>query len=116
MGRGSDSPKVREWQRRLARFGRTRVSVVEFCRDEGVSPASFYQWRRKLSRLQPEHEQADGGPAGFTPVRVVGSAGLVVQLPGGTRLQVPTADPHALELVLQTLARLDAERAGGESC
>lgn len=116
MGRGSDSPKGQEWQRRLARFGRTRLSVVEFCRDEGVSPASFYQWRRKLSERPPGHEQADEGPRGFTPVRVVGPAGLVVQLPGGTRLQVPTADPHALELVLKTLARMDAERAGGGSC
>ncbi len=50
------------------------------------------------------------------PVRLVGSAGVVVQLPGGTQLHVPTSDPQALRLVIDTLARADAERAGGGPC
>jgi transposase len=38
-------------------------------------------------------------------VRLVSSAGVVVQLPGGTRLEVPISDPRALRLVIHTLAR-----------
>lgn len=42
MGRSSDGAREREWQRRLAQFERSGVSVVHFCRDEGVSAPSFY--------------------------------------------------------------------------
>ena len=54
--------------------------------------------------------------AGFRPVRLVGSAGVAVQLPGGTQLHVPTSDRQALRLVIDTLARADAQRAGGGPC
>jgi hypothetical protein len=47
---------------------------------------------------------------------LVSSAGVVVQLPGGTRLEVPISDPQALRLVIDALARADAERAGGGPC
>jgi len=39
-----------------------------------------------------------------------------VQLPGGTQLQVPTSDRRALRLVIDTLARADAQCAGGGPC
>lgn len=112
MAGSLDSRKVREWQRRMSRFEGSRQSVVEFCRREGVSSPSFYQWRRRLAERSGAGEKA----AGFTPVRLVGSTGVAVQLAGGTRLCVPTSDLEALRLVIDTLARVDAERAGGVRC
>jgi len=104
--------RVREWQRRMTRFEEAQKSVAEFCRKEGVSAPSFYQWRKRLAgRARPAEEAA-----GFRPVRLVGSAGVAVQLPGGTQLQVPTSDRRALRLVIDTLARVDAQRAGGGPC
>lgn len=114
MARASDSPKVLEWQRRMARFEQTQRTVVEFCRDEGVSTPSFYQWRKKLAQRPSAPERSRSAETSFTPVRVIGSPGVAVQLPGGTQLQLPTADSQALELMLQTLIRADAERAGGK--
>jgi transposase-like protein len=107
-----DSRRVREWQRRMARFEGTQQSVAEFCRQEGVSAPSFYQWRKRLAQRPAGAEEA----AGFRPVRLVGSADVAVQLPGGTQLQVPTSDRRALRLVIDTLARADAERVGGGPC
>ena len=37
------------WRRRLERFEDSDLTVVEFCRVEGVSVPSFYQWRRRLA-------------------------------------------------------------------
>ena len=37
------------WIERLDRFKRSNVTIAQFCRDEGVSVPSFYQWRKKLS-------------------------------------------------------------------
>ena len=60
--------------------------------------------------------------AGFRPVRLAGTngtlvaAGVAVQLPGGTQLHVPISDRRALRLVIDTVARADARRAGGNPC
>lgn len=37
------------WRERLQRFSASNLTVVRFCEREGVSTASFYQWRRRLS-------------------------------------------------------------------
>jgi hypothetical protein len=112
MAGSLDSRKVRDWQRRMARFQEAQQSVVEFCRKEGVSAPSFYQWRKRLGRRsRPTEEAAD-----FRPVRLVSSVGVAVYLPGGTQLHVPTSDRRALRLVIDTLARADAQRVGGGPC
>jgi hypothetical protein len=116
MSGSSNSRKVLEWQRRMTRFEKTRRTVAGFCRDEGVSVPTFYQWRKKLAQRQQEREDAGGGASGFAPVRLVASAGVAVQLPGGTQLHIPTSDPEALQVVIQTVARVDADRMGGASC
>jgi transposase-like protein len=95
--------------------------VAQFCRDEDVSVPSFYQWRKKLQ----QHTAAEGtpgaaasGPAShFTRVRLVASPCVTVRLPGGTQLDVPTADPEVLQRTIRILAQADARRvAGGASC
>jgi hypothetical protein len=48
MARSMSGRKVQEWQRRLRRFQKSRQSVIAFCREEGVSPPSFYLWRKRL--------------------------------------------------------------------
>ena len=112
MAGSLDSQKVRQWRQRMGRFHQGRQSVTVFCRTEGVSAPSFYQWRKRPARRPRRREEA----AGFRPVRLVAAAGVVVQLPGGTRLEVPISDPQALRLVIDALARADAERAGGDPC
>ncbi len=101
----------------MERFEKTGRSAAEFCRQEGVSEASFYQWRRRLaeSSAKAEDGSADGA-ADFTAVRLVAATSVAVHLPGGTQLHVPTSDPQVLRLVIATLARADARRAGGGPC
>ncbi len=112
MAGSLDSRNAREWQRRMARFQEGQQSVAEFCRQEGVSAPSFYQWRKRLIQHLGPAEEA----AGFRTVRLGGSAGVAVRLPGGTQLHVPTSDLQALRLVIDRLARADARRSGGGPC
>jgi hypothetical protein len=118
--------KEAEWRERLARFGRAGTSVVQFCDDEGISPPAFYAWRKRLgagaTALQADDAAAslDQQHGLFAPVRVTGTAQggnqVTVWLRGGTRLEIPLADPNVAGTVLGAILQADAERAGGQPC
>jgi len=112
MSRFVPGYKAQEWQRRMRRFGKSRHSVAEFCRQEGVSAPSFYHWKKRLVPTVASKPSNSEVPSGFRPVRVLPAAGISVQLPGGTHLVVPTSDAESLRLVIDLLARVDAERLG----
>lgn len=124
MARSADSVTRRVWQERLQRFERGRLTVAAFCRAEGVSPASLYQWRRMVrqgdpatSRTRTQDRSAAIGRQAFVPVNVVATATVEVHLPNGVRLAVSAADPAALEAVVAAVGRLpQAARQEVESC
>jgi hypothetical protein len=81
------------WMDRLDRFATSRLSVVSFCRTEGVSCHSFYYWKHKLAaqtapatdaapRLLPVHLLPQQG----CPVEVVLPQGSVLRLTAGCDL------------------------------
>ena len=47
--RRSSPEKIQLWSERLARFRLSNQSVSSFCRSEGFSQPSFYQWKKKLA-------------------------------------------------------------------
>ena len=116
MSVGSGVDKVSAWRARLARFEESGLTVVDFCLEEGVSTASFYDWRKRLAASRSETVAIDGDSSGFAAVRLFGSTRVLALLPGGTRLEIPSGDGQALRLVVEILARADAERAGEISC
>ena len=82
MARSSDSGKAVDWRRRVRRFGRSEMTVVGFCREEGVSTASFYRWRNRLAerrRLTPNADARSSATTGveqtpvFQSIRVTGA-------------------------------------------
>lgn len=75
------------WARRIARYSRTELTVKEFCRREGVSQPSFYQWKRTLA------EDCRVGLPTFLPVCVREPAvtDFTMRLPGGATIELSTA-------------------------
>ncbi len=126
MARSSDSGKAVAWRRRVRRFGRSGMTVARFCEDEGVSTASFYRWRNRLADQGPATRSANtrrwattgGGvqtPA-FRAVRVTGTeAPILIQLPGGVRVEVPVENLDAVRAALGELLRQDARLDRGGS-
>lgn len=137
MGRSIDGGLWRQWQARLSRYSGSGLTVVEFCRREDVSPASFYQWRKKLQggsagvpgspvpagmsggRTNAELQRLAGR---FVPVVPVGGGStgtglcranvVVVLLANGVRVEVPCSEPALVERVVRTAghdAGTDAE-------
>ena len=76
-----------EWQAIAERFESSGLSKSEFCRREGISEASFAQWRRALgSRSRADFVEWTA------PIPQLSSAPLVfgemeLSLPGGVRLR-----------------------------
>lgn len=77
------------WADRIDRFDQASQTVAAFCDAEGVSTASFYQWRRKL-RSKPAVTTT---LARFVPVGLPEEPGtepstvISVELPGGVRIR-----------------------------
>jgi len=86
MNRAATVGKREAWQRRLARQRTSRLSIAEFCRQEGVSVQSFYYWKRRLGPASAARQQA-----AFVPVRIapVPSSSLEIELPNQAVVRVP---------------------------
>jgi hypothetical protein len=111
------------WRWRLERFERSTLSIARFCFAEGVSEASFYQWRRKLAagagkqadERSKECRRETPAQATFAPVRLIGGASVTAHLPGGTRLEIPLGDEAAARAAIEMLMEADAQRAGSNA-
>jgi hypothetical protein len=67
-------PETRErWEQTVAEQAASGQSAAVFCRERGVVPAAFYQWRRRLR----------GGGVAARPATAEGAAGFVEMLAGG---------------------------------
>ena len=40
--------KADEWRERIAEQARSGLSIKQFCKERGVTPWSFYDWRKRL--------------------------------------------------------------------
>lgn len=93
------------WRGRMARFRRGKLSVVEFCRREGVSTPSFYAWRKRLgSTARPKARGERSGDASpskpasrlFVPVNVTSSPVAEIEFPNRVRVRVPATNIEAI--------------------
>ncbi len=115
MARSSGLGEAAVWRRRVRWFARAGMTVECFCEEEGVSASSFYRWRKKLAERQTPSSGGRHMPA-FQAVRVTaGDATVAILLPGGARLEVPTANLDVVRAVMGELLQYDVARDHGES-
>lgn len=73
------------WRGVVERQPGSGLTIAEFCEREGVSTASFYNWRRRLAESTPAQPS-------FVPLSVTGAAAgawIEVVLPGAVTVRVP---------------------------
>ncbi|MDP6554528.1 MAG: transposase [Pirellulaceae bacterium] len=117
MGRKRSQSTEAVWRDRLARFNNCKLTVKEFCRQEGVSDPSFYQWRKRLDKVQQGSKRVRRSGSGptktvkpqpFMPVKVSSwgdapSLALAeVEFPNGIRIRVPATYAEALRIAILT--------------
>jgi len=109
MNRKLNSQRADLWRERLARQAAGPWSVAEFCRREGVSQPSFYQWRKRLGSTRPRgHSGAsrrDATDVEFVSVELpasLSSAGIQIDLPNGAVVRLPgNAGAEMIAMVVQ---------------
>lgn len=117
-----DPTKLREWNDRFRRFGKSRQTVADFCRAEGVPQPSFYYWKRRLAGGSRQHPSVKrprqqsiprvNVPIGFRSVVVtpaVDAASVKVRLPGGAVIEMRD-DLAVIEQVVKQLLEQQAGR------
>lgn len=118
MARRANEALALVWERRIARQRRSQRSVAEFCGQEGVSPKSFYAWRRRLQVHAAPARSGLRGPASplFVPVELPASpaspsSGVRIELPGGAVLVLPAdASEALLTAAIRAVLCADSER------
>ena len=58
MARITRSERTEIWQQRFDRFVESSQTVAAFCKTEGISAPSFYQWKRRLAAQQVADDAA----------------------------------------------------------
>jgi transposase-like protein len=115
----------RVWRKRIERQRKGGLTVATFCRQEGVSSATFYAWKRKLQGETPTKPKrttttgsAEMAASAVGSLPKARAEAAFVQLPlaplrtspwielvlvEGTIIRVPQENMTALQMVLQTL-------------
>jgi hypothetical protein len=105
MAKCSDGVKRDCWRSRLAKFDSSDLTVVEFCRREQVSQASFYYWSKRLRECKdskvPAGGRADVGPMN-SQVEVENKAVEVV-VGDSIRVRMPGGEPAAVAALIRHL-------------
>ena len=117
MPRRSNPEKIKQWTRRLKRFEASKETSAASCRDEGISVASLYQWRRRLreARDAPASNQFQAVHIAAAPVMAIQEP-TIIQLANGIHIQLGS-DLAVAELVVErVLAATIETRAGEKSC
>jgi len=80
-----------QWQHLLADWQQSELSVADWCRQHGVSTASFYQWRKKLLPSSPESETSPWQALPPVESTVAPEWQMELSLPGGAVLRIRQA-------------------------
>lgn len=97
MGQHSSADQWAAW---IAEQQASELTVVEFCEWIGVSPNSFYRWRRKLAAkgrpMTSKGHAAEGLSVSrspeLVPLTVLASSVVEIELPCGAVVRVPNEE------------------------
>jgi hypothetical protein len=115
MARATNGDWQRHWREVIERQRASGQSIVGFCAKEGLSPASFHAWKRRLRRPRREAGRQAATEA-LVPVQIVsdpvdGTGNLEVQWPSGVVLLVRGCDAQTVGSVVTALLARPTQRA-----
>jgi hypothetical protein len=102
------------WRNLIAHRETAKLTVVEVCKEAGVSLASFFYWQRKFLGTRGRRGRRPAHESPLVPVRIVDDrvGEITLETPGGIRVCVPQGcDEATLQRVLRVVLGLSRENA-----
>jgi len=103
----SNKERRQFWQMVIETWQDSGLSVSKFCKTEGLSEGTFYNWRKRLSvRHSQQNKQTDPSPSAFIEVAMTKSnhAALELVFSSGHTLRINSkADNKTLSNVISVL-------------
>jgi hypothetical protein len=130
MGHRSDAGRHVTWRQRLERFAGWSGTVAEFCRREGVTQPTFYQWRKRLTLagMPAKREGAKGFPAAgrmaeqaqqkrapFVELSLAAAMTVEIELPNGVVVRVPANREATLRMAILAAGELGSRGEAAQS-
>ena len=114
MAKGKSADRRGYWQEVIERQQASRQSIVAFCSKEGLAPASFHAWKRRLRRSRHGIERETANQT-LVPVQIINDpkadmGRLEVQWPGGVALRVQGCDAQTIGVVVAALSTTPSTR------
>jgi hypothetical protein len=93
MVKKSRAANRKHWEKLMAKFDSSNMSVTAFCKRQKVSAPTFYNWRRKLAdqggTMVIEEDEYDEDLLDETEDAESSEATACMELPGGVLMRVP---------------------------
>ena len=107
MAKARSADRQQYWREMIGRQRASGQSIVGFCAQEKLAPASFHAWKRRLGR--PKRETGKAARQALVPVQIVsepagGVGHMEVQWPGGIVLRVQGCDVQTVGAVVAALS------------
>ena len=105
MAISSNGAKRDDWRRRLARFDSSSLTVLEFCRREQVSQASFYYWSKRIRDRGDAKTRKVNSPDAClaTSPRQPENDSVEVLVGDSIRVRMPAGEPAAVAALIRLL-------------
>ena len=111
MAKQSRLDRRRRWHETIERQRASRQSIVRFCAKEGLSPASFHAWKRRLRQRRSTERNAALLPVQIVDGAQAGTGKLEVRWPDGMVLQAQGCEAQTVAAVVAAISAVPARRA-----
>ncbi len=120
------SSRLQWWRGQIHRQQKAGLCIAEFCRQLGVSVATFYYWKRRVQEGgQAAFEPAPARPPAPHPATAAANFVPVTVLDPGARLEIEltnacvvrirgTIDPELLAAAIRAAGQLGGSRQGAD--
>jgi hypothetical protein len=107
MAKGLNGARRDAWRRRLAKFDSSGLTVVDFCRREQVSQASFYYWSKRIRGCgRSTTDRLQRFDAGTGVSRNEEESDFVEVIVGDAiRVRMPAGEPAAVAALIHQLQK-----------
>ena len=102
-----DPEKAARWEELIDRQRKSGMTIVAFCKAEGVLVGQFHWWNRRLREMREGHRYSAGG--GFVELVARGAeasfSGVELTVDGQLSIRLARGfDPETLKVALATIA------------